>query len=262
MSDLGLTLSFPDNAKGFDTRLWKLYFSTVNRTATLPEPDTEAAIAAIDAMPAIEEIRALTAMTDKEAAKEQLAACRALVSAARRAYNRVTDSAQLAFITRANDLFATEAAVREVRKAFGETVSIADLLVSHSPDKLTYVDGESFDAAGLRLTVVYDDGSRDEVSEGFVLPTTPLKAGQQTVTFTYAGVSKTISVVVNRNPNVNPDPSDPTDPVNPADPTDPEKPKNNTALIVILSVTGGVLVLGGAGVGVYFYLKKKKRTDD
>ena len=262
VSDLGLTLSFPDNAKGFDTRLWKLYFSTVNRTATLPEPDTEAAIAAIDAMPSAEAIRALTSMADKEAAKEQLTACRALVSAARRAYNRVTDSAQLAFITRANDLFATEAVVREVRKAFGETVSIADLLVSHSPDKLTYVDGESFDAAGLRLTVVYDDGSRDEVSEGFVLPTTPLKAGQQTVTFTYAGVSKTISVVVNRNPNANPDPSDPTDPVNPADPTDPEKPKNNTALIVILSVTGGVLVLGGAGVGVYFYLKKKKRTDD
>ena len=98
------------------------------------------------------------------------------------------------------------------------------------------------------------------MSEGFVLPSTPLKAGQQTVTFTYAGVSKTISVVVNRNPNANPDPSDPSDPVTPTDPTNP--PKNNTALIVILSITGGVLVLGGAGVGVYFYLKKKKRTDD
>ena len=261
VSDLGLTVSFPDNAKGFDNGLWKRYFSTVNRTATLPEADTETAIAKIDAMPTIEEIRALTQMADKEAAKALLASYRERVSAARLAYNRVTDSAQQAFITRADSLFETEAVVREVRVAFGETVRIAELLVSHSPDKLTYVDGEIFDATGLRLTVVYDDGSREEVSEGFVLPTTPLTAGQPSVTFTYKGVSKTISVTVNRNPNA--DPGDPTDPTTPTDPkVDPEKPGTNTALIVILSITGGVIVLGGAGAGVYFFLKKKKHNTE
>lgn len=261
--DLGLTISYPKNAAGFDSHLWGLYFSTATRTATLPEPDTEEAIAAIGNMPTEEEVRALVSMEDRDAAKALLAEYRARVSAARLAYNRVTNSEQLTFITNANDLFTVEAAVRDVRAAFGETVRIVELQVKTSPTKLVYVDGEVFDATGMTLTVIYDDGSRDEVTSGYTLPTAPLKAGQQTVTFSYAGVSKTISVTVNRNPNADPtpvDPTDPTDPTNPTDPTTPDEPKkSHTALIVTLSVVGGVVVLGGAGFGVYRFMAGRKK---
>ena len=175
----------------------------------------------------------------------------------------MTNSEQLTFITNANDLFTVEAAVRDVRAAFGETVRIVELQVKTSPTKLVYVDGEVFDATGMTLTVIYDDGSRDEVTSGYTLPTAPLKAGQQTVTFSYAGVSKTISVTVNRNPNADPtpvDPTDPTDPTHPTDPTTPDEPKkSHTALIVTLSVVGGVVVLGGAGFGVYRFMAGRKK---
>ena len=166
-------------------------------------------------------------MTDREAAKALLTTYRERVSAARVAYNRVTNSEQQAFVTDAANLFGAESAIREVRTAFGETVRITELQVKTSPNKLVYVDGEMFDATGIELIVIYDDGSRDQVNEGLVLPTTPLKAGQQTVTFSYAGVSKTISVTVNRKPNENPptpgeDPDTPNAPGKPDDPM--EKP--------------------------------------
>ena len=242
VKDLGLTVSYPKNAAGFDTHLWGLYFTTVNKTDTLPEPDTEAAIAAIAAIPTAEEIRALKTMTDREAAKALLTTYRERVSAARVAYNRVTNSEQQAFVTDAANLFGAESAIREVRTAFGETVRITELQVKTSPNKLVYVDGEMFDATGIELIVIYDDGSRDQVNEGLVLPTTPLKAGQQTVTFSYAGVSKTISVTVNRKPNENPptpgeDPDTPNDPGKPDDPKQDEK--KNTGLIVTLCVVVG-----------------------
>ena len=260
VKDLGLTVSYPKNAAGFDTHLWGLYFTTVNKTDTLPEPDTEAAIAAIAAIPTAEEIRALKTMTDREAAKALLTTYRERVSAARVAYNRVTNSEQQAFVTDAANLFGAESAIREVRTAFGETVRITELQVKTSPNKLVYVDGEMFDATGIELIVIYDDGSRDQVNEGLVLPTTPLKAGQQTVTFSYAGVSKTISVTVNRKPNENPptpgeDPDTPNAPGKPDDPKQDEK--KNTGLIVTLCVVGGVVVVGAAAFGVVMGIRKK-----
>ncbi len=88
--------------------------------------------------------------------------------------------------------------MRETRKAMGETVTIRDLQVKVSPNKLVYTAGELFDATGMVLTVIYDDGSEEDVTSGFVLPKTPLRAGQQTVTFTYAGIEKEISLTVNR----------------------------------------------------------------
>lgn len=55
------------------------------------------------------------------------------------------------------------------------------------------------------------------------------------------------------NPGPNPGP-------NPDDKKPGDKPKDNTGLIVGLSVAGGVVVLAGAGVGVWFFLKKKKSS--
>lgn len=173
-------------------------FSVTAKLNVGPEPDTKAAIDAINAMPTVEAIQALTSMTDKDAAMKLLAEYKALVSAARIAYNRVANADQRAFITNADVLFRTETVMRETRKAMGETVTIRDLQVKVSPNKLVYTAGELFDATGMVLTVIYDDGSEEDVTSGFVLPQTPLRAGQQTVTFTYAGIEKEISLTVNR----------------------------------------------------------------
>lgn len=198
VESLGLRLIYPANAAGFETRIWKLFFADTEKSDIIPEPDTKAAIDAINAMPTVEAIQALTSMTDKDAAMKLLAEYKALVSAARIAYNRVANADQRAFITNADVLFRTETVMRETRKAMGETVTIRDLQVKVSPNKLVYTAGELFDATGMVLTVIYDDGSEEDVTSGFVLPQTPLRAGQQTVTFTYAGIEKEISLTVNR----------------------------------------------------------------
>ena len=245
VEDLGLTLTYPANAAGFDNRTWKLFFGEIRTSDILAEPDTLAAIEAIEALPTVEEIEELIGMADREEAKELLTAYRATVSAARLAYNRVTNADQLAFIKNAELLPKAEAAVRAVRKAFGETVSITELRIKTPPAKLTYVDGEMFDATGMVVTIVYDDGSQDDVSSGFVLPTEPLYAGQQMVTFYYEGIAKTISVTVNRS-------GDTTDPgKNPGDdrPETPDDPgmedEEFEVPYLLLGIIGGLVVLFG-----------------
>lgn len=56
------------------------------------------------------------------------------------------------------------------------------------------------------LTVIYDDGSQETVSDGFTLPTEPLKEGQQSVKFSYQGIEKEISLTVNKGDNPDPAP--------------------------------------------------------
>ena len=95
------------------------------------------------------------------------------------------------------------------------------------------------------VTIVYDDGSQDDVSSGFVLPTEPLYAGQQMVTFYYEGIAKTISVTVNRSGNT-------TDPgKNPGDdrPETPDGPgmedEEFEVPYLLLGIIGGLVVLFG-----------------
>ena len=206
---LGLKLSYPANAVGFDSRTWKLFFAEAEQTDILPEPDTAAAMEALKILPTAEEILAIRDLTDANAAKEKLAGYKATVGAARVAYAKVVNADQKKFLTDAEKLFAAETAVRTVRIALGEDVKIANLAVKTSPSKLVYTAGELFDATGMVLTIIYDDGSEEDVSEGFDLPTTPLTEGQQTVTFSYRGVEKEISLTVNAgtNPNPNPNPN-------------------------------------------------------
>ena len=210
VESLGLKISYPENAVGFDGRLWKLFFASEEKTEILPEPDTTAAMEALKALPTAEEIRALLNEADKTVAKEKLADYKTVVGAARAAYAKVVNADQRAFLTDAEKLFAAETAVREVRLALGEEVKIAGLSVKVSPTKLVYTAGEKFDAAGMVLTVIYDDGSEEDVTEGFVVPEEALTAGQQTVTFSYRGVEKEISLTVNAAADPNPPSGDDT----------------------------------------------------
>lgn len=270
---LGLTLSYPANATGFNIRIWNLFFETSEPTQIIAEPDTEKAMEAIGKMPSIADIEAVKSMSDKTAAAALLASYKELVKNARSAYNRVTNVDQKKFITEEARLFAAEAAIRAARTALGETVTVSELRIKTSPNKLSYVAGEMFDATGMVLTVVYDDLSEEDVSTGFVLPTTPLTTGQQMVTFTYQGIEKQISLTVQAgNDPVTPPDSETTGPAETdpeaPDTTDPAAPgtddpapggdsKTPVGLIVGLSV-GGVVLVAAIVVAVLLIRKKKK----
>ena len=269
VESLGLKLSYPANAAGFEGRIWKLFFAESEKTSTIAEEDTLKAIEAISKMPEIKDIESVKSMTDKNAAKDILAAYKELVHAARVAYNKVTNVEQKTFITDAQKLFDTEKVIREAREALGETVKITDLRIKQSPNKLVYKAGELFDASGMILTVIYDDFSESEVSEGFVLPTTPLTAGQQTVKFTYQGIEKEISLTVNRadNETVDTGSGNDTDTSEPGSDTesgntDTDKPGDNGDGSPITGVVIAIIVVVAAAVIAVTVIVLKKKAKD
>ncbi len=86
---------------------------------------------------------------------------------------------------------------------FGVTVNPASatltgIAVKTPPAQTTYTVGDTLDTAGLTLTAVYNDGSRQTVTNGFTCNPTKLNiAGQQTITVTYSGKTTSFVITVN-----------------------------------------------------------------
>lgn len=267
---LGLSLSYPSNAAGFEGRIWNLFFENVSKTDIIPEQDTKDAIDAIEALPEVSEINALKDMSDKDNAKALLEAYKSQVKSARSAYNKVTNVDQKTFITDDEKLFNAELAIRNARKAFGETITISELRVKTSPTKLVYTDGEMFDATGMVLTVIYDDSSEEDVSSGFTLPLEALTAGQQMVTFTYMGIEKQISITVNNSSSTDTETDTDTDTdTDTATDTDTDtgsssetsgSESNGNGLkpgVIVGIIVGIAVVAAGSVCAVWFFNKKK-----
>lgn len=73
-----------------------------------------------------------------------------------------------------------------------EGKAVTQIAVTAQPTKLEYIEGESFDPAGMVVTATYDDGSTAEVSEYTVSPEI-LTVGTTAVTITYAGQTASVS---------------------------------------------------------------------
>jgi len=75
---------------------------------------------------------------------------------------------------------------------------ITGLTLTSAPVKLTYTVGDTLDTTGLVLSATYDGTSAKTVTEGYTCsPSVFDKAGTQTVTVTYGGLSVAFSVTVN-----------------------------------------------------------------
>ena len=85
----------------------------------------------------------------------------------------------------------TNASIHYARR---ELIGIA---VSQVPEKTDYQRGESVDTTGLELTLSYDDGAMEAITEGFnITGFDPTVVGRQTITVTYEGFSATFNVLV------------------------------------------------------------------
>ena len=124
---------------------------------------------------------------------------RASVTAAREAYNLVTPT-QSRFVTNSDALYATESAMRAKAELFGETVVRQSILVNTYPDKTEYVRGEKFDRTGLSLLLIWSDGSREVISDGYeiVNQDSALTLNNRTIRIRYMGLQTQISVTVRR----------------------------------------------------------------
>lgn len=196
IKDLGLALVCPENAVGFDGRIYSHFFSVRERSDVIADANARAArsrIAELKSANAVEGIKSLTA-ADTDKRNEY----RTLLTAAREAYNAVIAS-QRAFVDNAEYLFEAEAAMRDKASLFGESVTRERMYVFSNPVKMRYVRGEKFDPAGLALVVVWSDGSLQDITSGYTVANSgALTEANRTVRITYEGLSVALTVTVEK----------------------------------------------------------------
>ncbi len=248
--DLGLTMTVPLNSKGYDAKLWKVFFSTINYTEEIvPEDITHKAIESIEVLKAyVDSIATMTlAEINKKGGIGELAA------EARSAYNAVTSAEQLAFITDYATLLKVEKSLRDRKAALGAPVLAAGLERIQRPDKSVYIEGETFDAKGMVIVVIYEDGSRVELpTDSYVVTPEVLSYGMYEVTVTYTENGKSVSinveVQVERDPNAGTNPGG----------TVNGGLEKTTVIAIAVCVPVAVLIV--AGVTVLLLLRKKKTS--
>ncbi len=197
VDDFGLTVKYHQNATGFDNRLYAEYFTEAETTKVIADDNARAAIAGIDALPAVSDIEKLTA---SDADKILWNSYKELAKTARTAYNSVSAS-QLAFVTNSDTLYAVEAAMRGKASVFGENVTMESLRITTMPTKMDYVRGEKFDPTGMQLTLTWSDGSREVITaEDFEIVDgdRPLDLTDRDITIEYNGLSTSLKVNVGR----------------------------------------------------------------
>lgn len=191
IKDLGLKAYVPQNATGFESRVYAGFFSTVVKTELIADDTARNCNGLIASIPSAEQIEALTA-----ADVTTWQSFRSVMKSARSAYNLVSTE-QRAFVTEAAKLLSSEAAMRSKAALFNETPVETGINVSTLPNKTTYVRGETFDKTGMVLSVTWSDGSKVEITDGFtVLTTTKLTENNRTVRIKYHDLTTSLTVNV------------------------------------------------------------------
>ena len=187
-----IEVSYPENAKGFDNRIFAAFFSKVTKTEVVADDNARSFNAISAIIPTADEINSLTA-SDNAAWNE----FREVMTKARNAYDNVSES-QRVFLSGADKFIASEAAMRAKAATFGETLKKVSITVSQKPDKTEYVTGETFDSKGLKLVLLWSDGSKEELDGGFNIENKnrPLTQSNRTVRITYEGLYTTLNVTV------------------------------------------------------------------
>lgn len=87
-----------------------------------------------------------------------------------------------------------------------EPATLSSVKISTPPTKTTYTEGDRFDAAGMKVTAAWSDGSTTDVTGSVTYSTAALTTSDTSVTVSYTsgGVTKTASqsITVNKKPTV------------------------------------------------------------
>ncbi len=76
------------------------------------------------------------------------------------------------------------------------TLQVVDLKLVSAPKKTEYVEGQQFDATGLKLKAIFNSGKELEITDGFDITGYESTVGKHTVTASYNGFSVTFDVTV------------------------------------------------------------------
>ena len=93
-----------------------------------------------------------------------------------------------------------ESVSKTINVEVGEKRILTDIAIKTAPSVTTYFLGDSLNTEGLVLVATYENGTTEEITEGFICaPTTLNTIGEQTITVTYEGKTATFTVTVNKN---------------------------------------------------------------
>lgn len=253
--DFGLTITRPENGVGYDSIIWKGFFSTENLSAYAADRTTRTAIDAIGGLPAASEISAI--LSSSMTADEKKTAIRQVseneIQPVRRLYNLITDPNQQALVTESDKLFEAEKAVRDVKEQLGIPAVMNALNMITKPDKTVYTEGETFDPAGMIIRAVYDDLSEVEVT-GYTLDKTVLSLNDTEVKVSYGGLECTVYVDVRAKEQGGGDEPGPVDPNPPAD----NGLTSGQITGIVLGSVGGAALIGGAIAFIVIRRRKKQ----
>ena len=68
--------------------------------------------------------------------------------------------------------------------------------VTEGPTKTTYVEGETFDTSGMVVKAIYDDGSKETVTNYTFSPNRTLTTSDTVITIAYNGFTEDLSINV------------------------------------------------------------------
>ena len=190
---------------------------------------------------------------DEIAAASSIEALQAVVEAAqdaRKAYNAINDKEQIAFIVEKEQiLLAAEKAIREAKARLGQPVALVEVKIATIPDKIRYVEGETFDPTGMVVKAIFADGSEIVVTD-YTLDKTTFAFGDEkvVVTYVYDGQTYNVDLLVNVEQKT----------IDPDTPSEDNGEKDDKTTIIIVSVVVPVVVIAGIVAAVLIVLKKKK----
>lgn len=246
-SEFGLKAIVPKNGTGYDTNIWTNFFTIERTSDIMPDSTTNDAAAAVDA---IEKVMTVDGIKGASSIKELEAVSNA-ISAARTAYNKITDKEQLVLDvakTTESKLLVFEAALRDKKAALGSPVAVKELTIAAYP-KTRYNAGDKFDATGMVVKLIFDDNSAIIVTD-YIVSKTVLSIEDDgkgvTITCNYEGKSYSVDLPLNVTKG--------TDPVGPVTPETPSKDCNS-------AITGSDMVIAAiviAAAILIVVLKKKK----
>ncbi len=195
-SPMDLSFTSPENGKGYDGYVWRVYFNSSPKSEYAMERGTHMAQDLINVIPTASEIGRMTS------AEEVRSASKDYVQPARKQFNTVLDPRQIALLAaEQQQLLDTERAIRDKLAELGSPVAIASLQMANWPDKIRYTAGESFDRTGMVIKVIYEDSSEIVITD-YTVDKDVLSVGDEFITVSYGG--KTLEIPVNV---VAPDPS-------------------------------------------------------
>ncbi len=248
-----LVMNYPENGNGYDNFVYSRYFGVKNKTDVVMDETTRSFLETMNEVVSDETLSAWETKAnggDTATYYADVQAFSELLKTARRLYENIKDEAQLRYVdeTLVERLGVVENRMRSIKSLYGIKVRISRLKYEKDSYKSVYNEGEFFDMTGLKVIVVYDDGSTDsaDASKLTLITTAELKSYYRDVEVRYTvdGTEYTVYVAITVNAA-----DDVTD--------NPEKPEKEGCGSAI-DFGSALLFVGLLGTCVAAIIKKKE----